>query len=72
VRLVPKVIGQLDLERSLDQPLGQLREQAARSDDLLLGPRAGQQLVHDVVRELAAQVIRHAVKNPRRGRRRLA
>ena len=41
----------------------------ARADDLLLGPRARQQLVNDIVRELAADLIRHAVQDPRRGRR---
>jgi hypothetical protein len=29
--------------------------------------RAGQQVVHDLVRELTAQISRHAVKDPRRG-----
>jgi hypothetical protein len=72
VRLVAEVVGQLDLERSLNQPLGQLAEHAARPEDLLLGLRPGQQLVNDLVRELAADVIRHALKDPRRGRRRLA
>ena len=48
---------------------GQLRQQPARPDDLLLGPGAGQQLVNDIVRELAADLVRHAVQDPRRGRR---
>lgn len=72
VRLIAQVIGQLDLERSLHQTLGQLPKHAARPKDLLLGPRSGQQLVNDLVRKLAADVIRHAVQDPRRGRRRLA
>jgi hypothetical protein len=36
VALIPQVVGDLDLQRALDQPLGQLTEQAARTDDLLL------------------------------------
>ena len=72
MRLVAEMVGQLDLERPLDQPLRQLPEHPARPEDLLLGPRAGQQLVNDLVRKLAADLIRHAIKDPRRGRRRLA
>ena len=48
--LIPEVIAQLDLKRALHQPLGQLRQQAPRPNDLLLRSRAGQQLVNDVVR----------------------
>ena len=35
---IADVIGQLDLHRTFHQPLGQLRQQATRPDDLLLGP----------------------------------
>jgi hypothetical protein len=62
------MISQLDLERPLHQPLRQLAQKAARPDDLLLRLRARQQLVHDIVRQLASKVIRHTVKDPRRGR----
>jgi hypothetical protein len=72
VALVAQVIGQLDLERSLDQPLRQLRQQPARSDDLLLGLRSGQQLVNHLVGQLPTDLVRHRFKNLRRGRRRLA
>jgi hypothetical protein len=64
MRLVAEMIGQLDLERSLHQPLGQLRKQPAGPDDLLLGLRAGQQLVDHPIRELTAHVIRHALQDP--------
>jgi hypothetical protein len=70
--LVTKMVGQLDLHRPLHQPLGQLAEHATGPEDLLLGLRARQQLVNNVIRELAAKVVRHALKDPRRGRRRLA
>ena len=72
MRLVPEMVGQLDLHRPLHQPPGQLRQQPAGPGDLLLRPRARQQLVNNVVRELASEVIRHALKDPSRGRRRLA
>ena len=72
MRLITEMICQLDLERPLDQPLGQLPEHPARTEDLLLGSRARQQLVNDLVRQLAADLIRHAIKDPWRGRRRLA
>jgi hypothetical protein len=72
MRLVPEMVGELDLERSLDQWLGQLGQQTAGPDDLLLGLRAGQQLINDLVGKLAAQVVSHVLKHPRRGRRRLA
>jgi hypothetical protein len=72
VALIADVVGQLDLQRALHQPLSQLAQHAARSDDLLLGPSSSQQLVNDVVRELSADVIRHLSQDLRRGRRRLA
>ena len=72
MRLIAEVIGQLDLQRPLHQSLGQLRQQPARTDDLLLGPRPGQQLIDELVRQLLAHLIRHPLKDPRRGRRRLA
>lgn len=64
-----EVVGELYLDRPLDQPPAQLADRSARLEDLLC-PRAGQQLVNDVVRELAADVIRRGLKDPRRGRRR--
>jgi hypothetical protein len=35
------VVGQLELHRALQQPLGELAEQATRAGDLLLGLSAG-------------------------------
>lgn len=70
--LVTEVVCQLNLERPFDQSLGQLRKQTAGPDDLLLCLRADQQLVDNVVRQLASDLIRHALKDPRRLRRRLA
>ena len=49
MRLVAQMVGQLDLQRSLDQPLGQLRQHPAGPRDLLLGPGAGQQLVDHLI-----------------------
>jgi hypothetical protein len=72
VTLIADVIGQLDLQRALHQPLGQLRQHAARANDLLLAPSSRQQLVDDLVRELSADLIRHLTQDLRRGRRRLA
>jgi hypothetical protein len=66
--LVAEVVSQLDLHRPLHQPLRQLREQPAGPNDLLLGPGAGQQLIHELVRELSAQVVGHPVKDPTRPR----
>src|SRR5581483_12250088 len=57
MRLVAEVVGQLDLERPLDQPLGQLRQQPARAGDLLLRPRAGKQLVEQLVRQQRLQLL---------------
>jgi hypothetical protein len=63
------VIGQLDLHRAPHQPLGQLRAQTAGHDDLLLGIRSREQLINELVWLLVAQVIWHALQDPRRGRR---
>ena len=54
MRLVAQMLGQLDLQRPLDQPLGQLRQHPARPGDLLLGPGAGQQLVDHLIGDLSA------------------
>ena len=56
MRLVTEMVGQLDLHRSLHQPLGQLAEKPAPTDDLLLGPSARQQLVHELVRQLLSHL----------------
>jgi hypothetical protein len=53
----PRMVGQLDLHRPLDQPLGQLAQQTARADHLLLGPRADEQLVNHPVREQLPQPV---------------
>jgi hypothetical protein len=63
MRLVTEMVGQLDLHRPLDQPPGQLRQQAAGPGDLRLGSRAGQQLVDHLVRDrLAVGPLRHAAQ----------
>ena len=49
MRLVADVVGQLDLHRPLDQPLGQLGQQPAGPGDLLLGRGAGEQLVDHLI-----------------------
>jgi len=49
MRLVADVVGQLNLHRPLHQPLGQLRQHAARPGELLLRARAGEQLVEHLV-----------------------
>jgi hypothetical protein len=51
MRLVAQVLGQLDLQRPLHQPPGQLAQQPARPDDLLLAAGALKQLVDQLVRE---------------------
>ena len=50
MRLIAQMVGQLDLHRALHQPLGQLRQQPARSGDLLLRASARQQLIDHVAR----------------------
>jgi len=48
---------QLAGHRPLDQPLGQLAEQAVAPDDLGLGAPAGQQLVDELIAQLAADLL---------------
>ncbi len=36
MRLIAEMVGQLDLQRPLDQPLGQLAEHATTAENLLL------------------------------------
>jgi hypothetical protein len=63
MRLVAEVVGQLDLHRPLHQPLGQLRQQATGTGDLLLTPRAGQQLIEHLIRNpLAVRALHHATQ----------
>jgi hypothetical protein len=69
VPLIAEVLGQLHLKRPLHQPLRQLAELPPRPDDLLLARRSAQKLVTHAVRKLAADLIRHPVKDPRPGRR---
>ena len=57
MRLVAEMVGQLDLQRSLHQPLGQLREQPTPPGDLLLRPSASEQLVEQLVRQKRLQLI---------------
>ena len=72
VAFIADVIGQLNLKRPFHQPPGQLRQHAARADDLLLSPSARQQLVDDLVRQPSADLIGHPIHDLRPGRRRLA
>ena len=69
--LVAEVIGQLGVHRPLDQPLGQLREQPAGPDDLLLRPSAGEQLIDQLVAEPLTQLGRQPL-DPELVRRRAA
>jgi hypothetical protein len=52
VRLKAEMVGQLDLHRAL-----QLAQQTARAGDLLLGPRAGQQIVDQLVGQQCLDVV---------------
>jgi hypothetical protein len=52
--LKTQMVSQLDLHRPLDQPLGQLRQQAAGPDDLLLRAGAREQLVDQLVTQPTA------------------
>ena len=62
MRLVADVVGQLDLHRPLDQPLGQLGQQPAGPGDLLLGARAGEQLVDHLIAD--PPIRRHPESSP--------
>ena len=53
-----QVVRELDLHRSLHQPLRQLRQQTTRPDDLLLPPCAGEQLVGHPLREKLPHPLR--------------
>jgi hypothetical protein len=50
--LIAEVVGQLGVHRALDQPPGQLGEQAALTGDLRRRARAGEQPVDQLVRKL--------------------
>jgi hypothetical protein len=64
MRLMTQVVGQLDLHRSLDQPLGQRRQQPTRPGDLLLGPRTHQQPVdHLIGNPLATGPLDHPTQS---------
>ena len=64
MRLIAQMVGQLDLHRPLHQPLGQLRQQPAGPGDLLLGLRAGQQLVDHLIRDpLAIGPLHHRAQS---------
>ena len=69
MQLIAQVVGQFDLHRPLNQPLGQLGEKPTRPDDLILGLGTGQQLVDDFVGQDTAQVVGHLLKDPSRGSR---
>ena len=51
MRLIPEMVGQLDLHRALHQPLRQLRNQPSRPDDLLLATGTGEQLIDNLIRQ---------------------
>jgi hypothetical protein len=55
--LEAEVLGQLDVHRALHQALGELREQPTGPNDLLLGLRAGEQLVDHLIRHPAASLL---------------
>jgi hypothetical protein len=50
-RRIAQVLGQLGLQRTLDQPPRELAEQPVRARDLLGPPGAGEQLVDQLIRE---------------------
>src|SRR5439155_5168717 len=54
MRLVAEMLGQLRRHRPLNQPLRQLRKNAAGADDLLLRAGTGKQLVDHLLREPVA------------------
>ena len=56
--LVAELAGQLGVHRPLHQPLGQPSKQTARTDDLLLRPGAGEQLIDQLVTETVTQLGR--------------
>ncbi len=58
MRLIPQMVSELDLHRSLDQPLRQLRKQPTRPHDLLLPVGTGEQLVHHLVRKQLPELSR--------------
>ena len=57
MRLIAKVVGQLDLHRPLDHPLRQLGQQAALAGDLLTSEGAGHQLIDQLVRQKLLDAI---------------
>jgi hypothetical protein len=61
------MLGQLGVHRPLDQPLGQLRQHAARPDDLLLRPGAGEQLIDQPCSRFEPEGSRKG-SNPEQGR----
>ena len=64
MRLIAQMVSQLDLHRPLHQSLGQRRQQPARPGDLLLGPRAGQQLIDHLIRDpLATGPLNHPTQS---------
>ncbi len=65
MRLIPQMVSELDLHRSLDQPLRQLRKQPTRPHDLLLPVGTGEQLVHHLVRKQLPELSRQ-LAHPRR------
>jgi hypothetical protein len=66
MRLVAEMLGQLRLQCPLDQPLGQLGEHSARTDDLPLRAGAGEQLVDHLVRETVLHLLRELGHRRRR------
>ncbi|MGZ6640025.1 MAG: hypothetical protein ACXVII_45380, partial [Solirubrobacteraceae bacterium] len=54
------MLGQLDLHRPLDQPLGQLRQHPPGPGDLVLGTSAGEQLVDHLI----GQLVDHLLGDP--------
>ena len=58
MRLIPEMVGELHLHRSLNQPLHQPRKQPTRPHDLLLAVGAGEQLVNHPIRQKLPHPVR--------------
>src|SRR3954469_13318408 len=69
--LIAQVVGQLGTQRPFHEPTGEIGQQSAGPDDLLLRAGAGKQLVDQPIREPVPEAGRKLVRNrpPRRARR---
>ena len=64
VGLIAEMVSQLDLQRALHQPLGELAQQSARPGDLLLSPGAGEQLIDHRVGQQRLDVLGDLGRGP--------